>query len=118
LEEIRHDLLRPPLTPARAARKRRHPRHRRSRVGPEPRRLAHHALPPRRFVFQAGDQLLLYTDGVTETRDANGAFFPLATWAREQLTTPPRQALNSLHHALLIYSGNNLIDDIAILKTT
>ncbi|MGW9032762.1 PP2C family protein-serine/threonine phosphatase [Streptomyces sp. NPDC055722] len=76
---------------------------------------------PRRFAFQAGDQLLLYTDGVTETRDATGAFFPLATWAQEQLTTPPRQALNNLHHALLTYSGNNLSDDIAaiaILKTT
>ncbi|MFJ9822011.1 PP2C family protein-serine/threonine phosphatase [Streptomyces sp. NPDC101151] len=76
---------------------------------------------PRRFLFLAGDQLLLYTDGVSETRDATGAFFPLATWARTQLTTPPRQVLNNLHHALLKHSGNNLNDDIAaiaILKTT
>lgn len=68
---------------------------------------------PRRFAFRAGDQLLLYTDGVTETRDATGAFFPLAAWAREQLTTAPRQALNNLHDALLKHSGNNLNDDIA-----
>ncbi|WP_345125337.1 PP2C family protein-serine/threonine phosphatase [Streptomyces chiangmaiensis] len=76
---------------------------------------------PRRFAFRAGDQLLLYTDGVTETRDASGAFFPLLTWARDQLTTSPRQALNNLHHALLKHSGNNLNDDIAaiaIRKTT
>ncbi|MGW7674132.1 PP2C family protein-serine/threonine phosphatase [Streptomyces sp. NPDC054775] len=75
---------------------------------------------PRRFAFLPGDQLLLYTDGVSETRDTNGAFFPLATWAKKQLTAPPRQALNNLHHALLHHSGNNLNDDIAavaILKT-
>ncbi|MFE6555206.1 PP2C family protein-serine/threonine phosphatase [Streptomyces sp. NPDC057746] len=75
---------------------------------------------PRRFAFQPGDQLLLYTDGVTETRDTAGSFFPLVTWAQEQLTTPPRQALKNLHDALLTHSGNNLNDDIAaiaILKT-
>lgn len=76
---------------------------------------------PRRFDFRAGDQLLLYTDGVTETRDATGEFFPLTIWARDQLTTSPRQALNNLHHALLEHSGDNLNDDIAaiaIRKTT
>ncbi|MGI5144187.1 PP2C family protein-serine/threonine phosphatase [Streptomyces sp. CA-106110] len=70
---------------------------------------------PQRFAFRAGDHLLLYTDGVTETRDATGAFFPLATWAQEQLTTAPRQVLNNLHHALLKHSGNNLNDDIAAI---
>ncbi|MGI5518695.1 PP2C family protein-serine/threonine phosphatase [Streptomyces sp. CA-106131] len=70
---------------------------------------------PQRFAFRAGDHLLLYTDGVTETRDATGAFFPLTTWAQEQLTTAPRQVLNNLHHALLKHSGNNLNDDIAAI---
>lgn len=70
---------------------------------------------PRRFPFRAGDQLLLYTDGVTETRDADGTFFPLADWAHGQLDKPPRQALKNLHQALLEHSGNNLNDDIAAL---
>lgn len=76
---------------------------------------------PQQFAFRTGDQLLLYTDGVTETRDATGAFFPLATWALDQLPRSPQQVLNSLQRALLKHSGNNLNDDIAalaILKTT
>ncbi|MFB7498299.1 PP2C family protein-serine/threonine phosphatase [Streptomyces sp. NPDC056161] len=68
---------------------------------------------PRRFAFTTGDQLLLYTDGVTETRDAHGTFFPLTTWARDQLDKPPSQVLRSLHDALLEHSGDNLSDDIA-----
>jgi serine phosphatase RsbU (regulator of sigma subunit) len=70
---------------------------------------------PRRFAFRPGEQLLLYTDGVTETRDANGAFFPLASWAAGHLGAPPRQVLAALHRALLKHSGNNLNDDIAAL---
>ncbi|MGW2835558.1 SpoIIE family protein phosphatase [Streptomyces sp. NPDC001286] len=70
---------------------------------------------PRRFRFQPGDHLLFYTDGVTETRDAAGAFFPLATWAHDRLTPPSQQALENLHHALLERSGNKLNDDIAAL---
>ncbi|MFJ9760526.1 PP2C family protein-serine/threonine phosphatase [Streptomyces sp. NPDC101149] len=76
---------------------------------------------PHRFTFRAGDQLLLYTDGFSETRNAGGAFFPLAAWAQKQLTAPPRQAVNNLQRALLEHGGNNLNDDIAavaILKTS
>ncbi|MGW6979674.1 PP2C family protein-serine/threonine phosphatase [Streptomyces sp. NPDC054932] len=67
------------------------------------------------LVFAPGDQLLLYTDGVTETRDRDGDFFPLPEWMREQSPTPPRELLDRLHQALLHYSGGNLDDDIAIL---
>ncbi len=108
-------------TPARAERQYRHPRHGRSRPAPEPGAAAHTPSRPRRFALQSGDHLLLYTDGVSETRDAAGAFFPLAAWAQKQLTTPPRQALSNLHQALLDHSGDNLNDDIAaiaILRTS
>ncbi|MFI5992913.1 PP2C family protein-serine/threonine phosphatase [Streptomyces sp. NPDC051362] len=76
---------------------------------------------PSRFDFRPGDQLLVYTDGVSETRDATGAFFPLLAWAQDQMTAPARPPLNCLHRALLKHSGNNLNDDIAaiaVLKTS
>lgn len=65
--------------------------------------------------FAPGDQLLLYTDGVTETRDRTGEFFPLPDWMRRQGPTPPRELLDRLHRALLHYSGGRLDDDIAAL---
>ncbi|MGC0379571.1 PP2C family protein-serine/threonine phosphatase [Streptomyces sp. SAI-229] len=65
--------------------------------------------------FVPGDQVLFYTDGVTETRDRTGAFFPLADWARQHNRTPPRELLDRLHADLLHYAGGRLDDDIAAL---
>lgn len=65
--------------------------------------------------FAPGDQLLLYTDGVTETRDRCGRFFPLPEWMRQQEPEPPRELLDRLHRALLQHSGGRLDDDIAAL---
>ncbi len=65
--------------------------------------------------FTPGDQLLLYTDGVTETRDRTGEFFPLPDWMPRQGPTPPRELLDRLHRDLLQYSGGALGDDIAAL---
>ncbi|MGW3248561.1 PP2C family protein-serine/threonine phosphatase [Streptomyces sp. NPDC001070] len=67
------------------------------------------------FAFTAGDQLLLYTDGVTETRDRAGTFFPLPEWLRSQSPAPPRELLDRLHRELVRYSGGRLDDDIAAL---
>ncbi|MEU4092922.1 PP2C family protein-serine/threonine phosphatase [Streptomyces sp. NPDC026673] len=67
------------------------------------------------FAFSAGDQLLLYTDGVTETRDRAGAFFPLPEWLRQQSPASPRELLDGLHRELVHYSGGRLNDDIAAL---
>ncbi|WP_420713802.1 PP2C family protein-serine/threonine phosphatase [Streptomyces sp. NRRL WC-3626] len=65
--------------------------------------------------FAPGDQLLLYTDGVSETRDRAGEFFPLADWARRHHDTPPRDLLDRLHTDLLHYAGGRLDDDIAAI---
>ncbi|MET7617901.1 PP2C family protein-serine/threonine phosphatase [Streptomyces sp. NPDC005408] len=65
--------------------------------------------------FAPGDQILLYTDGVTETRDRAGEFFPLPDWMRQQRPAPPRELLDRLHRDLLHYSGGRLDDDIAAL---
>ncbi|MCC9711475.1 serine/threonine-protein phosphatase [Streptomyces sp. MNU76] len=66
--------------------------------------------------FTPGDQLLLYTDGVTETRDHDGEFFPLHHWMRQQKPVPPHQLLDRLHEDLLRFSDGRLDDDIAALS--
>ncbi|MEC7052034.1 PP2C family protein-serine/threonine phosphatase [Streptomyces collinus] len=65
--------------------------------------------------FAPGDRLLLYTDGVSETRDHAGRFFPLPDWMRRQDTERPRELLDRLHGDLLQHSGGRLGDDIAAL---
>lgn len=67
------------------------------------------------FDVTPGDQLLLYTDGVTETRNRNGDFFPLADWMEQQTAPQPRELLDRLHRDLLHYSNGGLNDDIAAL---
>ncbi|SCE27006.1 Serine phosphatase RsbU, regulator of sigma subunit [Streptomyces sp. DvalAA-14] len=62
-----------------------------------------------------GASLLLYTDGVTETRDRDGAFFPLLRWARDQDPATSRKLLGLLHEQLLDFSSGELDDDIAAL---
>ncbi|MEU0337367.1 PP2C family protein-serine/threonine phosphatase [Streptomyces sp. NPDC006193] len=65
--------------------------------------------------LRPGDRLLLYTDGVTETRNASGAFYPLLERLRSWDRLPPGQLLARLHDDLLAYSGNRLQDDTAAL---
>ncbi|GAA0495670.1 PP2C family protein-serine/threonine phosphatase [Streptomyces stramineus] len=67
------------------------------------------------FDFACGDQLLLYTDGVTEARDRHGTFFPLADWMGRQTAAHPRELLDGLYRDLLAYSAGGLDDDIAAL---
>ncbi|MER6124288.1 PP2C family protein-serine/threonine phosphatase [Streptomyces sp. NPDC001795] len=68
------------------------------------------------IAFSAGDQMLLYTDGVTEARDRTGEFFPLPDWMRQHSPAPPpRELLDRLHRDLLHYSGGRIDDDIAAL---
>jgi serine phosphatase RsbU (regulator of sigma subunit) len=65
--------------------------------------------------FRPGEQLLLYTDGVTETRDRTGAFYPLAERVRSWGSLPPGELLDRLHQDLLAYSDATLDDDTAAL---
>ncbi|MET8747212.1 PP2C family protein-serine/threonine phosphatase [Streptomyces sp. NPDC004728] len=67
------------------------------------------------FSFVAKDQLLLYTDGVTETRDHTGAFFPLVQHAGQWDAGSPSRLLGQLHSDLVRFSHDCLDDDIAAI---
>ncbi|MFK0150561.1 PP2C family protein-serine/threonine phosphatase [Streptomyces sp. NPDC090493] len=67
------------------------------------------------YSFGPGDQLLLYTDGVTETRDPDGTFYPLLQQLRSWGPMPPPELLERLHQDLLDYSHDQLQDDTAAL---
>lgn len=63
--------------------------------------------------FGPGDRLLLFTDGVSETRDLAGTFYPLeermSGWAAE----PGERLPELLHRDLTAYGADGLDDDVA-----
>ena len=68
-----------------------------------------------------GDQLLLYTDGVSEARDADGRFFPLAQVTADTVrgTGPDRgPLLDVLTVRLDEHVGDRGCDDILLLLVT
>ncbi|MZF88602.1 PP2C family protein-serine/threonine phosphatase [Streptomyces sp. SID5643] len=65
--------------------------------------------------FADGDQLLLYTDGVTEARDGDRAFYPLSEGLERHVSHEPARTLDALHDELLAHVGGRLHDDAALL---
>ncbi|MEU2588099.1 PP2C family protein-serine/threonine phosphatase [Streptomyces avermitilis] len=65
--------------------------------------------------FADGDQLLLYTDGVTEARNHGLEFYPLAEGLARHVSDEPGRTLTALHDELLAYVGGRLHDDAALL---
>jgi serine phosphatase RsbU (regulator of sigma subunit) len=63
--------------------------------------------------FFRGDRLLLYTDGVIETRDSAGVFYPLNQRVRQWTSVPLRTLLDQLHRDLIAYSSGVPDDDLA-----
>ncbi|MCC3767507.1 PP2C family protein-serine/threonine phosphatase [Streptomyces sp. UNOC14_S4] len=67
------------------------------------------------FDFRVGDLLLLYTDGVSEARDHDGVFYPLAERAAALAGLGPEVFLQSLSADLVAYVGGPLNDDVAMV---
>jgi serine phosphatase RsbU (regulator of sigma subunit) len=71
---------------------------------------------PQTFPFAPGDVLLLYTDGVTEARDARGTFYPLAQRAAAWAGLGPTHLLASIEADLREYvPPDALADDMAMV---
>ncbi|RAJ40147.1 stage II sporulation protein E [Kitasatospora sp. SolWspMP-SS2h] len=72
----------------------------------------------RTLPFGPGDRVLLYTDGVSESRDRRGEFYPLterlARWSAE----PGPVLLEHLRGDLRRYAGGPADDDVAALLAT
>lgn len=65
--------------------------------------------------FPPGATLLMFTDGVTEARDASGAFYPLDARLSGWTRLGHRELLDTLHADLEAFSGGVRRDDIAVL---
>ncbi|GGT08414.1 membrane protein [Streptomyces kurssanovii] len=63
--------------------------------------------------FEQGDRLLMFTDGVSETRDHTGAFYPLEEQMRAWTKEPADRMTTLLREDLVRYSGHGFDDDTA-----
>jgi hypothetical protein len=77
----------------------------------------HGGEPPRshRVGFGPGEQLLLYTDGVTEARDGDGQFYPLEERAGLLKDDDAQVALEMLREDIVRHVSGPLHDDAAML---
>jgi serine phosphatase RsbU (regulator of sigma subunit) len=62
-----------------------------------------------------GARLLFYTDGLVETRNRDGAFFPLADSAAALRTGHPGAALDNLLGQVVDHAGYQINDDMALV---
>jgi serine phosphatase RsbU (regulator of sigma subunit) len=67
------------------------------------------------FPFEAGDLLLLYTDGVIEARNTAGDFYPLLERVTGWTDSRPDAFLQRLRGDLLAHTGGRLNDDAALI---
>lgn len=65
--------------------------------------------------FTAGDQLLCYTDGISEARDKSGTFYPLARAGGLLADENQEIALERLQGDVIRYAGSALDDDAALM---
>jgi serine phosphatase RsbU (regulator of sigma subunit) len=70
---------------------------------------------PATFPFGYGDVLLFYTDGVTEARDGQGTFYPLAERVAAWTTDAPALILGKIIEDLHAHVSDGLNDDLAMI---
>jgi hypothetical protein len=70
---------------------------------------------PVTFPFAQGDRLLLYTDGVSETRDRDGEFYPLAERVTAWADQAPADLVGSVTDDLMAYAATPSNDDMALV---
>ncbi|UTO68013.1 PP2C family protein-serine/threonine phosphatase [Streptomyces rapamycinicus] len=70
---------------------------------------------PYQVSFASGDQVLFYTDGVTEARDPSGVFYPLEQRVGGLTDPDPEAALAAVRQDLMEHVGGPLQDDAAML---
>ncbi|MBA0052722.1 serine/threonine-protein phosphatase [Streptomyces sp. AJS327] len=70
---------------------------------------------PHRVPFAPGDQLLFYTDGVTEARDHEDRFYPLDERAHLLKEPDPDRALDAIRQDVSEHVRSPLHDDAAML---
>jgi serine phosphatase RsbU (regulator of sigma subunit) len=82
---------------------------------PEPPLGLHPTPHPVRGDLCEGSRLLFYTDGLVETRNRDGAFFPLADSAAALRTGHLDAALDNLIGQLVDHAGEQINDDMALV---
>ena len=77
--------------------------------------LSRDSLPVYKVDFEPGDHILLYTDGITEARDEEGAFYRLDQDKSWTVYQNPDPMLDHVLRAVRAHAGPRLSDDIALL---
>jgi hypothetical protein len=70
---------------------------------------------PRTVALRPGEQILFYTDGISEARNKSGEFYPLERSGPLLDGQPPDTALDRLYRDVLRYVGHILNDDATML---
>ena len=65
--------------------------------------------------FHSGDSVLLFTDGVTEARDAVGGFFALDRSLCRLAEAEPASLVSGIHSDVVAHTGGARSDDLALL---
>jgi serine phosphatase RsbU (regulator of sigma subunit) len=70
---------------------------------------------PCTWPFSPGDQILFYTDGISEARDKAGTFYPLSQCGQILTHHDAETALDLIKEQVISHVGHTLTDDAAML---
>ncbi|HEY9440452.1 MAG TPA: PP2C family protein-serine/threonine phosphatase [Streptomyces sp.] len=70
------------------------------------------------WVLEPGATLLVFTDGLSEARDASGAFYDPAARLRGRIFPGPEELLSALTDDVRLHTGGRSTDDMALLAVS